>query len=36
MDGFDIGGDFGSPVSPDYTTPFVYTGTLEQVTIDLG
>jgi arylsulfatase len=34
-DGFDIGGDYGSAVSPDYTAPFVFTGTLEQVTIDL-
>jgi arylsulfatase len=34
-DGFDIGGDYGSPVSPDYQAPFVFTGTLEQVTIDL-
>jgi hypothetical protein len=34
-DGFDIGGDYGSPVSPDYQVPFVFTGTLEQVTIDL-
>ena len=34
-DGFDIGGDYGSPVSPDYMAPFVFTGTLEQVTIDL-
>ena len=35
IDGFDIGGDYGSPVSPDYQAPFVFTGTLEQVTIDL-
>ena len=36
-DGFDIGGDYGSPVSPAYedAMPFVFTGTLEQVTIDL-
>ena len=34
-DGFDIGGDYGSPVSPDYVVPFVFTGTLDQVTIDL-
>ncbi len=35
IDGFDIGGDYGSPVSPDYQAPFIFTGTLEQVTIDL-
>ena len=34
-DGFDIGGDYGSPVSSDYVVPFVFTGTLDQVTIDL-
>jgi arylsulfatase len=34
-DGFDIGGDYGSAVSPDYTAPFPFTGTLERVTIDL-
>jgi arylsulfatase A-like enzyme len=34
-DGFDIGGDYGSAVSPDYTSPFVFTGTLEKVTVDL-
>jgi arylsulfatase A-like enzyme len=34
-DGFDIGGDYGSAVSPDYKAPFIFTGTLEQVTIDL-
>ena len=36
-DGFDIGGDYGSPVSPDYADamPFVFSGTLESVTIDL-
>ncbi len=34
-DGFDIGGDYGSPVSPDYASPFAFTGTLEKVTIDL-
>ena len=36
-DGFDIGGDYGSPVSPDYanTMPFIFTGTLDQLTVDL-
>jgi arylsulfatase len=35
IDGFDIGGDYGSPVSPDYQAPFIFTGTLDGVTIDL-
>jgi arylsulfatase len=35
LDGFDIGGDYGSAVSPDYAVPFVFTGTLDRVTIDL-
>ena len=35
IDGFDIGGDYGSPVSPEYQAPFIFTGTLERVTIDL-
>ncbi|HET7057067.1 MAG TPA: hypothetical protein VFI12_11425 [Thermomicrobiales bacterium] len=34
-DGFDIDGDYGSPVSPAYSSPFAFTGTLEKVTIDL-
>ncbi|MCA9879568.1 MAG: sulfatase-like hydrolase/transferase [Thermomicrobiales bacterium] len=36
-DGFDIGGDYGGAVSPDYADkmPFVFSGTLESVTIDL-
>ncbi|MFN8678508.1 MAG: arylsulfatase [Thermomicrobiales bacterium] len=34
-DGFDIGGDYGSTVSPDYQAPFLFTGTLDTVTIDL-
>ena len=34
-DGFDIGGDCGSAVSPDYNASFPFTGTLEQVTIGL-
>lgn len=36
-DGFDIGGDYGSPVSPAYEEhmPFIFSGTLKQVTVDL-
>lgn len=36
-DGFDIGGDYGGAVSPEYADkmPFVFSGTLESVTIDL-
>ena len=33
-DGFDID-DYGSPKSPDYAAPFLFAGTIEQVTIDL-
>jgi arylsulfatase len=37
FDGFDIGGDYGNAVSPDYADamPYVFTGELERVTIDL-
>src|SRR5262249_20871103 len=32
---FDIGMDTGTPVSPDYKSPNVFTGTIKKVTIDL-
>lgn len=31
----DVGQDLGSPVSPEYTTPFNFTGHVDQVVIDL-
>ncbi|PPQ36585.1 arylsulfatase [Rhodoblastus acidophilus] len=31
----DIGKDLGSPVSPDYQTPFAFTGKIEKVELDL-
>ena len=31
----DIGSDLGTPVSPDYTSPFRFTGTIEKVTVEL-
>ena len=31
----DVGSDFGSPVSPDYTCPFRFTGKLETARADL-
>ena len=33
-DTFDVGADWGTPVSPTYQTPFQFTGTLKQVTIE--
>jgi arylsulfatase A-like enzyme len=32
---FDIGNDFGSPVSVDYQTPFSFDGHIEKVTLDI-
>ncbi len=32
---FNVGMDVGTPVSEDYQSPFTFSGTLEQVTIDL-
>jgi arylsulfatase len=32
---FDIGNDLGSPVSDDYATPFVFTGKVDKVTLEL-
>lgn len=31
-----IGRDTGSPVSDDYNVPFIYTGAIDRVTVDLG
>jgi len=31
----DIGSDLGSPVSPEYTSPFAFTGHIETVTLEL-
>src|SRR5690606_7347701 len=31
-----IGRDTGSPVSADYSVPFIYTGAIGRVTVDLG
>ena len=31
----DIGSDLGSPVTPAYRSPFAFTGTVRQVTVDL-
>ena len=33
-DTFDIGADWGTPVSPTYRPPFEFTGTLKQVTVE--
>ena len=33
-DTFDVGADWGTPVSPTYEPPFTFTGTLDQVTIE--
>ena len=33
-DTFDVGADWGTPVSPTYQPPFTFTGTLNQVTIE--
>jgi hypothetical protein len=34
-EGADVGLNTGTPVSPDYTNPFKFNGTIEKVTIDL-
>ncbi len=34
-DTFDVGADWGPPVSPTYEPPFEFTGTLDQVTIEV-
>lgn len=33
-EGFDVGGDTGSPVSPRYRSPFAFTGRLDRVTCE--
>ena len=33
---FDVGRDGGSPVSDEYKAPFAFTGTLEQVVVDVA
>ena len=33
-DTFDVGADWGTPVSPTYQPPFEFTGTLKQVTVE--
>lgn len=35
-DGFDIGRDEGSPVTKDYTPPFAFSGTIEDVVFDFS
>ena len=35
LEPFEIGRDSITPVSPDYVTPFAFTGTIEQVTFEL-
>jgi arylsulfatase len=35
-EGLDIGMDIGSPVDFTYTLPFMFTGTIDHVTIELG
>ena len=35
-DGFDIGRDEGSPVTPEYQPPFPFTGAIQDVTFDLS
>ena len=35
-EGMDVGEDTGTPVSESYQVPFKFTGTLKQVTVDLG
>jgi arylsulfatase len=34
-EGADVGLNTGTPVSPEYTNPFTFNGTIEKVTIDL-
>jgi hypothetical protein len=31
----DVGSDLGTPVSPDYASPFRFTGTIEKVTVEV-
>jgi hypothetical protein len=33
-DTFDVGADWGTPVTPTYQPPFAFTGTLKQVTVE--
>jgi arylsulfatase len=33
-DTFDVGADWGTPVTPTYQPPFEFTGTLGQVTVE--
>jgi hypothetical protein len=33
-DTFDVGEDWGTPVSPTYEPPFRFTGTLKKVTVE--
>jgi arylsulfatase len=35
-DTFGVGEDSGQPVTPDYEPPFKFTGTIDQVVIELG
>ena len=35
-DGFDIGRDEGSPVTPEYQPPFPFTGAIQDVVFDLS
>jgi len=35
-DTFDVGEDWGTPVSPTYKTPFKFTGTLKNVIVEVG
>ncbi len=35
IDTFGIGEDSGQPISPDYTAPFRFTGTIDSVTVDI-
>jgi hypothetical protein len=34
-DTFDVGEDWGTPVSPTYQCPFKFTGTLKKVTVEV-
>jgi hypothetical protein len=33
-DTFDVGADWGTPVTPEYQPPFAFTGDLKQVTVE--
>ncbi len=35
-DTFDVGEDWGTPISPTYQPPFRFTGTLKSVTVEAG